>query len=288
MRWGPLASPQLHVLASQTHAFSSKRHAGRTHRRHFSPCTCCSWPISLPATPCRTVNPSARLRRPRGCRALWPLFTPHDKIPQGAGWPELGSLGSAGQANPRSKQLGAVAATMLRAVSRPMHTAFTHTGWAQQFWRLQSVRNPAPEREGAFLGCWFATFAAYHGEACMRPLRRQRRLPCRCGALSCGTTAGCAAATLRASRRSARSPMSWKLVGLAGLSGSAAASLMWASSSAPGPRCLPPPPKNLRGPRGAPRTCEAPENLRVVGGPRGARCVPWGRSPLTSPASPAP
>ena len=81
--------------------------------------------------------------------------------------------------------------------------------------------------------------AAYHGEACMRPLRRQRRLPCRCGALSCGTTAGCAAATLRASRRSARSPMSWKLVGLAGLSGSAAASLMWASLSAPGPRCLP-------------------------------------------------
>ena len=64
-----------------------------------------------------------------------------------------------------------------------MHTAFTHTGWAQQFWRLQSVRNPqawhlvgapAPEGEGAFLGCWFATFAAYHGEACMRPLRRQR------------------------------------------------------------------------------------------------------------------
>ena len=55
------------------------------------------------------------------------------------------------------EQLGAVAATMLRAVSRPMHTAFTHTGWAQQFWRLQSVRNPAPEREGAFLGCWFAT-----------------------------------------------------------------------------------------------------------------------------------
>ena len=93
------------------------------------------------------------------------------------------------------EQLGAVAATMLRAVSRPMHTAFTHTGWAQQFWRLQSVRNPAPEREGAFLGCWFATFAAYHGEACMRPLRRQRRLPCRCGALSCGTTAGCAAAS---------------------------------------------------------------------------------------------
>ena len=37
--------------------------------------------------------------------------------------------------------------------------------------------------------------AAYHGEACMRPLRRQRRLPCRCGALSCGTTAGCAAAS---------------------------------------------------------------------------------------------
>ena len=64
------------------------------------------------------------------------------------------------------EQLGAVAATMLRAVSRPMHTAFTHTGWAQQFWRLQSVRNPqawhlvgapAPEGEGAFLGCWFAT-----------------------------------------------------------------------------------------------------------------------------------
>ena len=141
LRWGPLASPQLHVLASQTHAFSSKRHAGRTHRRHFSPCTCCSWPISLPATPCRAVNPSARLRRPRGFAGLWRLFTPHDKIPQGAGWPELGSLGSAGQANPRSKQLGAVAATMLRAVSRPMHTAFTHTGWAQQFWRLQSVRN---------------------------------------------------------------------------------------------------------------------------------------------------
>ena len=31
------------------------------------------------------------------------------------------------------EQLGAVvAATMLRAVSRPMHTAFTDTGWAQQ------------------------------------------------------------------------------------------------------------------------------------------------------------
>jgi hypothetical protein len=71
------------------------------------------------------------------------------------------------------EQLGPVAATTLRAVSRPMHAAFTGTGWAQQFWRTQSVRNPAPERD-AFLGCWFATFAAYHGEACMRPLRTQR------------------------------------------------------------------------------------------------------------------
>ena len=76
------------------------------------------------------------------------------------------------------EQLGPVAATTLRAVSRPMHAAFTCTGWAQQFWRLQSIHNPplepVPEREGAFLGCWFATFAAYHGEAYMRPLRTQR------------------------------------------------------------------------------------------------------------------
>ena len=72
------------------------------------------------------------------------------------------------------EQLGPVAATILRAINRPLHAAFTRTGWAQQFWRLQSVCNPPLKPVPDFLGCWFATFAAFHGEACMRPLRTQR------------------------------------------------------------------------------------------------------------------
>ena len=72
------------------------------------------------------------------------------------------------------EQLGPVAATVLRAVSRPVHAAFTHTGWAQQFWRLQSVGSPPLVPASELPSCWFARFAVYHGEAHMRPLRTKR------------------------------------------------------------------------------------------------------------------
>lgn len=71
------------------------------------------------------------------------------------------------------ERLGPIAATILRAVSRAVHTALTHTDWAQQFWKRQTICNPALEQVPKG-DCWFATFASYHGDAHMRPIRTQR------------------------------------------------------------------------------------------------------------------